>query len=65
MTAMMLAATYDGPLSVVDVIKTLVAHGSDVNAKSDNNKTALDYAAKDDVKEYLLSVGASKGADLK
>jgi len=65
MTALMLASTYDGPISVLEVLKTLVAHGADVNAKSDNNKTALDYAAKDDAKEYLLSVGASKGADLK
>jgi len=42
----------------------VLSKGADVNAKDDWDKTLLDYAKDEEIRELLISRGAKSGKDL-
>jgi len=47
-----------------DLVKLLIDNGANVNYLTNFNKTALDYATTDEVRELLIRHGAKRGSDL-
>ena len=64
-TALMHAAVNFDRESNLDVVELLVSNGADINLMDKYNRTALDYAGTQEIKDYLVSQGAMKGSELK
>jgi ankyrin repeat protein len=63
-TALMHAVSGSKASENLDVIKQLTMYGADPNIVDDTGRSALDYAHDDDVKTYLIGVGALTGREL-
>lgn len=61
--ALMYAVSYKGYASNIELVKYLAVHGMDINLKDKTGRTALDYAQKPEVVEYLKSVGGRSGKE--
>ena len=47
------------------MLKLLLENNAEVNSTDNRNKTALDYAQTDEIKQLLISHGAKSGKELK
>ena len=47
----------------IEIVKFLVSHGADINAKNNDDITPLDCAEDEYVIEFLKSIGAKSGKE--
>lgn len=64
-TALMHASVNFDRDSNLDIVELLGSNGADINLVDKHKRTALDYAGTQEIKDYLISQGAMRGAELK